>query len=489
VTFLDSASARSRLARDTDPAREVLLRPQLLEPAERLPRAAGVVLAGGEGRRLLPLTRNRSKPVVRFGGDHHLVDFALSNLLNGGIDRILVIGRSRGDDVTALIRELWTAPPRPQAARSNGAAVIRTCSGPYAGSAEALYRNLDDDALKGADHILVFAADHVNRLDPARLLETHIANRAAVTIAALPVRIDQATAFGVIDAERTGRIRGFEEKPAHPGAAPGKSAWALASMGIYAFEVGALERVLRLDARSAGSRHDIGGDIVPRLVATGAAFVYEFTADLVPGQTERERGYWMDVGTVDAYYRASMDLVVPDPPFRLDNAQWPIYFRHPERNASAESGLISALPGAGPGLRAAHDAVVRHSVVASGVLLGPGARVENSVLFDGVVVGRNATVSGAILGENVVIPDGAEVGPTGTRRGTVSSGGVLVVTAADRFAEIVAGHGPAGRHAGRGPAGRRAGRRFRSDGRERVRERSPAFRMPPRLQPHPRSVS
>jgi len=478
VRFSNSGAAGSGPTRHSDPVSQAFPRPRLVKPTDHMARAAGVVLAGGEGRRLLPLTRDRSKPAMRFGGDHHLVDFALSNLLNGGIDRILVIGRRRGDDVTALIREAWTAPARPDAMRKDGAAVIRICSGPYAGSAEALYRNLDDLALAGADHILVFAADHVNRLDPARLLEAHIANRAAVTVAALPVRIGEATAFGVIDVDVTGRIRGFKEKPAHPGAVPGKPAWALASMGIYAFDVGALDWVLRLDARSATSRHDVGGDIVPRLVAAGAAYVYDFAADLLPGQTERERGYWMDVGTIDGYYRANMDIAAPDPLFRLHNAQWPIYYGHPGRSGSTGPDL--ALRPADLGVPKIEGATVRRSVVTSGVLIGAGARVEDSVLLDGVVVGRGAIVRGAILGENVAIPDGVEVGSAGTPGCTISHGGVVVVTAADRFAE------PTG---GRDRSTYRLRRDVPVHGRERVREPGAAWRIPPSLAPHPRSAS
>jgi len=257
-----------------------------------------------------------------------------------------------------------------------------------------------------------------------------------MTVAALPVPLDHAGEFGVIETDVAGRICRFEEKPDRPRAIPGDPRRALVSMGIYVFEAGALEWALRLDARDLTSRHDIGGDIVPRLVAIGASFVYDFAADLLPGQTERERGYWSDVGTIDAYYRASMDLVAPDPPFRIDNARWPIYYGYPDTGAPTGSPPdAQQWQPVDSSARIDDGATVRRSIVSSGVRIAPGALVEDSVLFDGVEVGRSAVVRGAILGDGVSVPDHVEVGRGEIPGGTISRGGVRLLTVGDRLAE------------------------------------------------------
>lgn len=376
--------------------------------------AAGVVLAGGEGRRLMPLTLRRSKPAIRFGGSRHLLDFPLSNLLNGGVGHVLVLGRRRGDDVARLVSGSWAPPPghSPQTR-------IELRTGLYPGSADALHRNLDAPVLAGADDLVVFGADQVTRLDPSALLAFHRATGASLTIAAVRVPIARASAFGVIRPGPGGSIAGFEEKPPAPCGLPDAPHLALVSAGIYAFDAGALAWALRLDARDESSRHDIGGDLVPRLVAADAAAVYDLARNPAPGQPPWEQGYWRDVGTVDAYYDAHMDLVAAEPRFRLEDPRWPILPHHPGRNQPPERPRP-----------ATEGAEILRSVLADDVVVEPGASVRDAVLLDGVRVGRGATVRSAVLGEQVSVPAGAVIvpgDPPGLPAAT-TPGGVVVVT-------------------------------------------------------------
>ncbi len=395
----------------------------------------GMVLAGGEGRRLLPLTRERAKPAVPFGGQYRLVDFVLSNLVNSGLRRIVVLTQYRSHSLDRHMAQAWRLSPLLGNYVATVPAQMRTGRHWFAGSADAIYQNLNILGDERPDYVAVFGADHIYRMDVGPMLEQHVETGAAVTVSGIPVPIEEASAFGVIDSGEDGKIRSFLEKPAEPPAMPGDPARAFASMGNYIFTADALRDVVVADAEDKDSKHDLGGDIIPRLVGEGRAWVYDFGGNQVPGQNERERGYWRDVGGLDAYYAASMDLIAATPVFDLYNRRWPILtwsFPHPPakfvhdfdgRRGQALDSLVA------PGV-VVSGATVRRSILSVHSRVNSLAEVTDSVLFDDVDVGRGAVVRRAILDKSVNVEQEAEIGVDLERdreRFTVSDGGVVVV--------------------------------------------------------------
>src|SRR5665811_2278721 len=356
-----------------------------------IPRVLAIVLAGGEGSRLFPLTRDRAKPAVPFGGCYRLVDFVLSNLVNGEFRRIVVLTQYKSHSLDRHLAQTW----RLSALLGNYVAGVpaQMRRGPrwFAGSADAIYQNLNllDD--ERPDHVLVFGADHIYRMDPQQMLEQHLATGAGVTVAGIPVPIEEASDFGVIDASADGKIRSFLEKPENPPPMPEDPTRAFASMGNYIFNAKTLLKALREDADDEDSHHDLGGDIIPKLSERGEAYVYDFARNQVPGQTDRERGYWRDVGTLDAYYDASMDLIAVDPVFDMYNERWPILtwdFPHPPakfvHNVEGRRGrALNSLVANGTIIS---GAVIRQSVVSSRVRVHSYATVEQSVIFEGCLL-------------------------------------------------------------------------------------------------------
>ena len=403
------------------------------------PAALSLVLAGGEGRRLFPLTRDRAKPAVPFGGVYRLIDFVLSNLANGGFRRIAVLTQYKSYSLDRHLALTW----RMSTMLGNYVAAVpaQMRRGPqwFAGSADAIYQNLNIIDDEEPDHVLAFGADHVYRMDPQQMLDQHIRSGAGVTVAAVRVPVAEASAFGVIEADAGGRIRSFAEKPEDPSPFADGSGHVLASMGNYIFSSILLKEAVRFDARDEQSEHDLGGDVIPALVKRAEAGVYDFTADLVPGQQERERGYWRDVGTLEAFYDAHMELVSPEPSFALDNDRWPIYsYQAPLPPAKivdqdGEPGqAINSMVGAGALIS---GATVRRSVISPRVRLGRGALVEDSVLMHGVTVGEGAVVRRAILDKGAVVPDGGTLGEdleADRARFTVSESGVVVLGKRER---------------------------------------------------------
>ncbi len=394
------------------------------------PRVLGIVLAGGEGKRLWPLTADRAKPAVPFGGSYRLVDFVLSNLVNAGYLRICVLTQYKSHSLDRHITTTWRmsnllgnyVTPVPAQQRL----------GPrwFTGSADAIYQSLNLVYDDQPDHIVVFGADHVYRMDPRQMVERHIESKASVTVAGIRVPRSEASAFGVIDADENGRIRGFLEKPADPPGLPDSPDESYASMGNYVFTSEALIQSLRTDAGDEGSVHDMGGSIIPMLTENGAARVYDFADNDVPGAADRDRGYWRDVGTLDAYYDSHMDLVAVHPVFNLYNRQWPIFTSPPQLPPAkfVEGGLAQeSIVGAGTIVA---GATVRQSVVFPGVTALQGAYVEGSVLMPGVRIEPGAVVRRAILDKNVVVPAGAHIGvepELDKQRYHVSDGGVTVL--------------------------------------------------------------
>jgi glucose-1-phosphate adenylyltransferase len=400
-------------------------------------RVLGIVLAGGAGKRLAPLTADRAKPAVPFGGLYRLVDFALSNLVNSGIRRICVLTQYKSHSLDRHITTTW----RLSSLLGNYVTPVPAQQrlGPhwYTGSADAIYQSLNLIYDDEPDTVIVFGADHVFRMDPMQMIDQHAASGAGVTVAALPVPREEATAFGVIGTGADGRkITAFLEKPDDPPARPGHPDQAFASMGNYVFSADVLVDALHKDAVNEESRHDMGRDIIPMLMREGLAEVYDFLDNEVPGASTRDAGYWRDVGTLDSYFEAHMDLCAVQPVFNLYNDRWPILTHVPSQPPAKfvhDSGdrvgrAINSIVSNGV---VVSGGLVRDSVLSPGVRVNSWARVERAVLLHNTKIGRHAVIENAILDKNVVVPEGVEIGVDkehDRRRGfTVSAGGITVV--------------------------------------------------------------
>jgi glucose-1-phosphate adenylyltransferase len=389
-----------------------------------------MVLAGGEGKRLWPLTADRAKPAVPFGASYRLIDFVLSNLVNAGYLRICVLTQYKSHSLDRHITTTW----RLSTVLGNYVTPVPAQQrlGPrwYTGSADAILQSFNLIYDDQPDYIVVFGADHVYRMNPRQMVERHIDSGASVTVAGIRVPRGEATAFGVIDAEADGSVKQFLEKPKEPPGLPDNPEETFASMGNYVFTTEALVEVLRKDAQDENSAHDMGGSIMPVMVKQGTAHVYDFKDNDVPGSEDRDRGYWRDVGTLDAYYDANMDLVAVHPVFNLYNSQWPIYTNQPQLPPAkfVEGGLAQeSIVSSGA---IVSGATVRQSVISPNVRLSGGAYVEGSVLMDNVQIGQGAVVRRAILDKNVVVPNGANIGvdlDADKARYHVSDSGVVVL--------------------------------------------------------------
>jgi glucose-1-phosphate adenylyltransferase len=369
-----------------------------------------MVLAGGEGKRLMPLTADRAKPAVPFGGAYRLVDFVLSNLVNAGYLRICVLTQYKSHSLDRHITQTWRMSTLLGNYITSVPAQQRLGKRWYTGSADAILQSYNLIVDDRPDIIVVFGADHVYRMDPRQMVDQHVASGAGVTVAGIRVPRAEASAFGVIDADAEGRVLGFLEKPAEPPGLPDDPNATFASMGNYVFTTEALMEALKKDAEDENSAHDMGGNIMPQMVERGSAMVYDFAHNEVPGAEDRDRGYWRDVGTIDSYYDAHMDLVAVHPIFNLYNDQWPIYTQHPQLPPAkfVEGGLAQeSMVSTGT---VVSGATVRQSVVSPNVRIRGGAYVEGSVLMEGVQIGRGAVVRRTILDKNVVVPDGAYIG-------------------------------------------------------------------------------
>ena len=395
------------------------------------PNVLAIVLAGGEGKRLFPLTEDRAKPAVPFGGSYRLIDFVLSNLVNAGFMRIAVLTQYKSHSLDRHISQAWSLSGPTTQYIASVPAQQRRGKRWYNGSADAILQSLNLIHDEKPDYVIVFGADHVYRMDPSMMVEEHIATGMDCSVAGIRVPREEASAFGCIQADGMGSITEFVEKPANPPATPDDPNMTYASMGNYVFTTQALIDALLADEHDDSSDHDMGGNIIPYFVDKGQAHVYDFMANEVPGATDRDRGYWRDVGTIDSYYEAHMDLISVHPIFNLYNRHWPIHSTETQnfppakfvQNGIAQSSMVA------PGCIVS-GGTVRNSILSSDVHVADGATVEGSVLLPGVRVGKGAVVRRAIIDKNAVISDGAIVGVDPERdaqRFKISDSGVVVV--------------------------------------------------------------
>jgi len=380
-------------------------------------RILAFVLAGGKGTRLYPLTKERAKPAVPFGGRYRIVDFVLSNLINSGIYSIYVLIQFKSQSLLQHIRDGWEVGGL---LRSNFIipvpAQMRTPEQDwYRGTADAIYQNMNLIEQADPHVVIIFGADHIYRMNIREMIEFHMEKRAKVSIAAIPVPKSESKEFGVIETDEHGAVVGFHEKSADAPTMPGDSTRVYASMGNYVFSTDTLLRELYADGEREDSSHDFGRDILPGLIGRAEMFAYDFQTNRIPGDPPDQPAYWRDVGTIDAYYEASMDLRSVKPELNLYNRQWPLRtagyqdppvkftFDEETRRGTSVDSIIS-----GGAILA--GGTVRNSIIGRGVKVHTGALVEDSVLFDNCDIGRQARVRRAILDKNVRVPAGAQIG-------------------------------------------------------------------------------
>jgi glucose-1-phosphate adenylyltransferase len=402
----------------------------------------GIILAGGKGERLAPLTEHRAKPAVPFGGRYRIIDFVLSNFVNSGILSLYVLTQFRAQSLLEHLDRGWRTTdflsdhfitPVP--------AQMRLGTDWYQGTADACYQNLFLIERHNPKLVAVFGADHIYRMNIRQMIDDHQRHGADVTVAALPVKISEARHFGIMEVDSDWRIAGFEEKPRQPKCIPGEPEYALASMGNYIFNADLLVRMLTADNEDLSSSHDFGRDIIPQLFRNGSAYAYDFRNNRVPStQRGEEPSYWRDLGTLEAYYEANMDLCSVDPSFNLYNRSWPLrtvgfgdppakfVFDWPERQGMALNSIVaegSIVSGS----------TVRNCVVGRNVRIHSYSRIEDSVIMDWTEVGRGCRIRRAIIDKSNLIPPGTEIGfnlEQDRQRYYVSDGGIVVLCRGER---------------------------------------------------------
>jgi len=399
-------------------------------------RALAMILAGGAGTRLEPLTRERAKPAVPFGGRYRIVDFCLSNFANSGILKMKVLTQYKSDSLNNHLSRTWRLTPFLGHYVEAVPAQMRTGLDWYKGSADAIYQNLNIITDEQPEYTFVFGADHVYRMDARQMLDEHVRKKADCTVAAIPVPAETANQFGIIKVGDDGRILDFAEKPEHPPLMPGSTTHCLASMGNYLFTTDVLVREVVRDAIKEHSAHDFGKSILSELFQRERVFAYDFATNMVPGQLERERGYWRDVGNIDVYYQANLDLVDVDPVFNLYNELWPIYTQ-PQKYPPVKFVFADF-----DNRRVGHatDSLVAEGCIISGgrvhrSVLSPNVRVnsfsdvQESILFENVQIGRHCRIRRAIIDKNVEVPPGMTIGydEAQDKRFHVSPNGVIVI--------------------------------------------------------------
>ena len=404
-----------------------------------------MILAGGEGKRLQPLTAERAKPAVPFGGRYRIVDFVLSNFVNSGIQHIKVLTQYKSGSLLQHLSRNWgryagfggyieALPPQQNVSRSW-----------YAGSVDAVYQNLDIIKNESPDLVAVFGADHIYKMDVRQMVAFHEQKSAMATVAAIPIPIAEAKRFGCISVDDDGRMTGFVEKPEHPPEMPNRPGWALASMGNYLFDRQTLIREVQADATRPGSGHDFGGDLIPRLHESVPVYAYDFMTNAVPGEADGARGFWVDIGTIEAYFKASLELVTVSPTFNLYNRHWPIRtfgsdappakFVFADERSQRIGIATDSMVCEGCIISGGH---IERSVLSPRVRLNSYAHVSESILFEGVEIGRHCRIRRTIIDKYVKVPEGTVIGydrEEDERRFTVSPEGIVIVPKGGNLSE------------------------------------------------------
>ena len=399
------------------------------------PKVLVMVLAGGEGKRLFPLTADRAKPAVPFGGTYRLVDFVLSNFANARYLQIVVLTQYKSHSLDRHISATWRFSTLLGNYVTPVPAQMRRGPRWFVGSADAIYQNFNLISDEQPDIVCVFGADHIYRMDPRQMVDHHMAVGGGVTVAGIPVPRNEATEFGVMEVAGT-KIKAFHEKSMTPPTLPGRDDMCLASMGNYVFDTDVLLRAITEDAEDETSKHDLGTNIIPNLTREGLANFYDFDTNIIPGATEVGRGYWRDVGTLDAYYDANMDLITQQPIFDLYNMSWPVFAgqlplppaKLVQGPSWAPGSAVSSLLCQGTIVSGGH---VERSILSPSVYVDDHAVVSDSILLNEAIIGPGAILRRAIVDKNVRIPSGVHVGVNhddDRERGfTISDAGVVVV--------------------------------------------------------------
>ena len=397
-----------------------------------------MILAGGEGSRLYPLTRDRAKPAVPFAGRFRIIDFALNNFVNSGLFKIKVLTQFKSDSLNVHLSKAWRLSPTIDQYVDAVPAQMRRGQHWYRGTADAVYQNLNLIFDVEPQYVCVFGGDHVYKMDIQQMLDFHKEVQADVSIAAVPVPAAESPHFGIIEVDSDWRVIGFEEKPKNGKEIPSKPGFVLASMGNYIFNQQTLTKELEEDALLQDSAHDFGKTIFTKIYRDYRVYAYDFARNTIPGAEEKEIGYWRDVGTIDSYYQANMDLITVDPVFNLYNYRWPfrtVHYDYPaakfvfanfneKRTGIALDSMISEGCIVSGG-------VVNRSILSPRVMVHSYSRVDDSILMHGVDVGRYAKIKNAILDKGLKVPRGCEIGydaEADRQRGFhVSEGGIVVV--------------------------------------------------------------
>lgn len=377
-----------------------------------------MILAGGQGSRLQPLTNDRAKPAVHFAGKYRVIDFVLNNFVNSGFYQVKILTQFKSDSLNRHVSQAWDLNRNLDQYVDLVPAQMRIGNSWYMGTADAIYQNVNLIRDVRPDHVAVFGGDHIYKMALNQMLQYHISKGALATISCIPVLLDEARSFGVVEVDADGRMIGFEEKPDRPKHMPGRPGWALASMGNYIFNSKFLVRELLSDSKLANSHHDFGKDILPAIYNHHPVYVYDFNENRIKGELDASRGYWKDIGTIEAFYEANLDCCAVSPIFNLYNRKWPLRTvnwnlppakfvfgdKDPEgrRGASFDSIVSEGC------ILSGGQAI--HSILSPGCYIHSHGLVTDSILFPNVDVGRGARVHRAIVEKGIKIPPGFEVG-------------------------------------------------------------------------------
>lgn len=397
-----------------------------------------MILAGGEGKRLYPLTKDRAKPAVPFGGRYRIIDFVLNNFINSGFFKVKVLTQYKSDSLNKHITRGWALSPFLNQYVDLAPAQMRTGSDWYRGTADAIYQNVFHITDEDPDYVCIFGGDHIYKMDVSQMLDYHKEKNADLTISAIPIPIEEAHEFGIIEVDDDWKLINFVEKPqTAPKSIPGNPNMCLASMGNYIFNKDSLLKALEEDEKIENSNHDFGKNVIPMMLNEGKRiYVYNFNDNAFPGMSDRERGYWMDVGSIDAYWQANMDLLDYDPELNLYSQAWPLRtfnYNYPpakfiweegERVGMATNSMVSEgciVSGAG----------LSRCVLSPKVKVNSFSQISESILMENVEIGRHSRIKKAIIDKNVIVPANTRIGfnkEEDIKRGFhVSPNGVTVV--------------------------------------------------------------